>query len=327
VLAFADDSPVYAPKVAQWLGRFDEEHAQKHPLEEAKVKAQEKAREKAAAFQEEVKKAEKLAGRAAQLAMDGVPEAGSRQLLRHDPLTKGHELFKTRCAACHSFTTRSGEKGDKFEGFVKGDFKASDLGDYASEPWIRGLLEDPSGAKYFGRTELKGMKKWKASVLKARKKMSKDDIAKEEADLSQIARWLAEQAHPADKRDKKLEELARPLFDDHCASCHKVGKDGGEEAPDLTNYGSQAWLRGMILAPGHKSRHGDKNAMPAFRPLDGPGTEIALQEFLDSNPGFPKDKILELSDMDRELIVRFVTRDFRVVFGGDTISGVQRSDR
>jgi ubiquinol-cytochrome c reductase cytochrome b subunit len=313
-LAFASDSPEWAPKAAGYLGGSDAD--------------QQKAKEEAEGFQTKVEHAHVLATRAATLAMSGVPDDGARQLLRNDPLTKGHALFETNCASCHSFTT---QPGDPFKGFTKGDFKASDLGNYGTSAWIRGLLENPSGPHYFGRTDLNGMKGWKAKLLKKRARLKKDDpkeaaaaIATQEKELDTIAKWVADQAKSADKRDTKLAETARPLFEDHCASCHKIGKDGGETAPDLTNYGSQAWIRGMLMAPGYKTRYGDKNKMPAFRNLEGPGSEIALQEFFDSNPDFPKDRILQLSDVERELIIRFLTRDDRVVFGGAAISGVRK---
>ena len=79
--------------------------------------------------------------------------------------------------------------------------------------------------------------------------------------------------------------------------CHKVEKretgrqelqwvkDGGDLGPDLSNYGSAAWLdRAMIMNPGHKIRYGDNNLMPTFRNTDGPGSESLLQESREANP-------------------------------------------
>ncbi len=303
LLAFAADSPHWAPKAVEYLG--------------GTAKEQEKAKEAAEEFDDKVHKAHKLAERAARLAMAGVPDEGARQLLRNDPGSTGYEQFKVNCAACHAFTP---QKGDDFEGFTKGEFKASDLGNFGTEPWIRGLLNDPSDPKYFGRTKLKGMTKWKAGVLKERKGMQAKEIAEEEEEFDQVARWLADQAHPPEDRKRDLDKTARPLFDKHCVGCHTVGKGGGESAPDLTDYGSGRWVRGMMMSPGHKSRYGDKNTMPAFRNLEGPGADIALEEFFVSNPDFPKDKVLHLTSVQRELIIRFMLRDPRVVFGGRNIA-------
>lgn len=303
LLALASDSGEWAGKAVGYTGGTPE--------------AQKEAQEAATEFQKKVKIAHDLAGRAAQLAMAGVPDDGGRQLLRQDPGTRGMDLFQNNCAVCHSFTPRS---GDSFEGFTKGEFKASDLGDYASEKWIRGLLENPGDGQYFGRTPLKGMMNWKKGILKERKDADKKAIADEEAEFDQIAKWLADQAHPPEQRDRELEKKGRPLFENHCATCHCFGKEGGDTAPDLANYGSARWIRGMIMAPGHKNRYGDKNQMPAFRNLEGPGSEVELEEFYDNNPEFPRDKILHLSDIQRELIIRFMRRDPRVVFGGKSIA-------
>jgi ubiquinol-cytochrome c reductase cytochrome b subunit len=301
VLAFASDSPEWAGKAVGWTGGTPEEQA--------------KATEDAKELDKKVHEAHVLSQRAAQLAMFGVPDVGGRSLLRQDPATKGYDLFKKNCGACHSLTP---QKGDTFEPITKGEFKAADLGGFGTEPWVRGLLNNPSDPKYFGRTSLKGMTRWKAGVMKQRKTMDKTEIDKEEAEFDAVAKWLVKQD------DKQLVKAGKEAFDNQCASCHKVGKDGAEDAPDLTNYGSQAWVRGMIMAPGHKSHYGDRNQMPAFRNKEGPGSEVAVQEFFDSNPDFPKDKLIDMTDVERELIIRFLTHDDRVVLGGRVIAEVKR---
>jgi hypothetical protein len=60
--------------------------------------------------------------------------------------------------------------------------------------------------------------------------------------------------------------------------------------------------------------------MPAFRPKDGVGAEIGLQEFRETNEKTPDKMIQELSDVDRELIIRWILRDYRPVYGGAPIS-------
>ena len=59
--------------------------------------------------------------------------------------------------------------------------------------------------------------------------------------------------------------------------------------------------------------------MPAFRNLDGPGADVYKQEFLESSGA--KAKLIHLTDIERELIIRLVTRDHRVVFGGHPVAG------
>ena len=75
----------------------------------------------------------------------------------------------------------------------------------------------------------------------------------------------------------------------------------------------------MIMSPGSELRHGAKNEMPAFRNLDGPGAEVYKQEFLESSG--KEAKLIHLSDIDRELALRFMMRDHRIVFGGAPIAG------
>ncbi len=309
-LAFIDDSP----ELQQKLGAADK----------AKL-------EKAEAFQRSVKHAEEMAHRAANLAMTGVPEEGGRSLLRNDPLTRGQELFKTHCASCHAFTARP---GDPIEGFPRDQSrKASDLGDWGTRQWIRGLLRDPNDPHYFaGVPQLTGMKNWKKRVLTRRDKLAakdpdkaKQEIAQEEADFDEIAAWLGHE----EKRTKEQDARALAAFEDRCGECHRVGKTGGETAPDLTGYGTADWVRGMILAPAAKSRYGQyyedpdklKGLMPAFADLETPGAKQALQE---RNPNLPESMVNLLSDVDRELVIRFMVRDYRVVFGGKEIAAAPK---
>ena len=62
-----------------------------------------------------------------------------------------------------------------------------------------------------------------------------------------------------------------------CTDCHRV-RDQGElgSAPDLTGYGSHAWLRGMISDPNHERFYGNKrnDRMPAFLKFDDPNGNL-----------------------------------------------------
>jgi hypothetical protein len=87
-------------------------------------------------------------------------------------------------------------------------------------------------------------------------------------------------------------------------------------------------------------RYGARNTMPAFRDLEGPTAELTklelhqakallLKEILDDDPEADKKrqaineatKKVALNDIDRELIIRWLLKDYRVVFGGEPISG------
>ncbi len=281
---------------------------------------------------EKFKQAAVAARRAVQLAHFGIPAEGAKDLLRHDPMTRGRKLFETHCASCHSYTLTEPE-GD-FTGFAdpKIRYSASDLGDFPSAAWNRGLLRDPSDPKYFGRTKLVGMKKWIEGIRESQAERKKEDpaaaakeIAQQEHEFDVIARMLGQQRLPADQRDPQVEKEGRTFFfkkPGGCAACHSLDGKGSESAPDLTGYGSQDWIRLMMMAPAHVQRHAAKNFMPAFRDLEGPAADVHTREFRDAHGD--DAKVIHLSNIERELIIRFMTRDGRVVFGGQAVGGPKR---
>jgi quinol-cytochrome oxidoreductase complex cytochrome b subunit/cytochrome c2 len=326
-----------------------------------------KAVEHAEHHQKEVHKAEILAKRACQLAMDGTPVEGGQFLLRNDPKTSGRKLFEMKCGSCHSF---SKQPGDFFEeGWHPKDKDgkstaiASDLGNFGSKDWVLGLLKNSLDDKYFGLVKiperddddkivkdkdgkpilvhgLTGMKGWKASIKKMRESKKKPwnekQIQEQEELFTVIAEFVAEQSKPREKRNVEIVDKGHEAFENpsnKCADCHTIEKrekvgdkgfkwasQGGETAPDLSNYGSAEWLRGMIMRPGHDTRYGKKNQMPAFRDRDGPGAEIHFDEFRRTNKETPENRILHLPDVEREMIIRWMLRDYRPVFGGTTIA-------
>jgi ubiquinol-cytochrome c reductase cytochrome b subunit len=283
--------------------------------------------EAAKAFRHRLKEAEEKAKRAVQLAHDGIPQEGGNLLLRNDPATQGPRLFEKNCAACHGKS-------------------ASDLTGFGTEKWIRGLLKDPSSPKYFGLVKgkdndgkeellLTGMIDWRARIDSERMPMTQEQKDEQDTTFDKIARFVADQGKPKDKRDEKLTKEVRPLFLTKCAGCHgfedywaKERSGKTPKAPDLTDYGSAEWLRLMIMAPCAKSRYGasaTSNHMPAFRPMDGPAAQVPLLEFKLAYPDIEKKPgIVNLPDVDREILIRWLTNDDRVVFGGQPISGVKK---
>lgn len=182
---------------------------------------------------------------------------------------------------------------------------------------------------------LDGMYNWRLAVEAQRKEdmMNEAEIAKQEKDFDKIAEWLSEQRKPREERDANIvfgggqEAFFKGAH--KCSGCHKVEKAekadgkaikysraGGSTGPDLSNYGSADWIRGMIMNPGHKTRY-KTNYMPAFRNLDGPGSEISVQELQDTAKG---TEVQHLPDIERELIIRWILRDYRPVFGGAPIA-------
>jgi ubiquinol-cytochrome c reductase cytochrome b subunit len=291
--------------------------------------------EKARLFQQELAHAEEAAHRAVQLAQDGVPAEGAVYLLRRDPLTRGPELFRQHCATCH--TAGDAIPNDKAT--------ASDLEGFGTEKWIRDLLSDPDSPKYFGRTKLKAMSNW---VKRIRKPATAKEV---DADFDLVAKWLAGHPRGPIPKEEDPSAFARGYraFESRCSECHPYQGTGGGGTlgPDFTGYGDADWLRLMIMAPHDPSRYGwrNRNTMPLFRDLEGPTAGVTQQEvhrireylrkaIADDAPAEERAKkeeeidaatrLAHLSDIDRELIIRWLLKDDRVVFGGEPITAPPR---
>ena len=279
-------------------------------------------------FRNKQEEADQLAKRAVQLADAGIPEEGAIYLLRRDPLTQGTKRFEENCASCHNH-------GKEFH---SAKATASDLAAFGTEEWIGGLLHDAATARYFGHTKLRTMSNWvRARWAEAAKDQAR--AQKLRADFNRIAGWLA--VHPGrDKiQDEKKPGFAEGLktFENRkCLTCHTFQSEGEAKGPDLTGYGDADWLRVMLLMPYHGARYGSRNRMPAFRDLESSATadtvrqevrlgkELLLKDLGDDPEAEKKareaTRVVQLSAIDRELIIRWLLKDYRVVFGGEPIA-------
>jgi quinol-cytochrome oxidoreductase complex cytochrome b subunit/mono/diheme cytochrome c family protein len=281
-------------------------------------------------FRHQIELADENAERAVQLAHKGIPAEGPVLLLQRDPMTAGKALFKQHCNTCHRY-------GDIFPA---GGLKASDLGGFGSpdeekrKKWIRGLLENPGHKDYFGLTNLKIMKKWrKDTVEPALKAMNPKEKEEYNAWLDQMAGWLASQPTKDPPEDNAKAKVAKGPFaagfrafmdvdrtkPGRCSACHSYKGFGSSSAPDFAGYGSAEWLRLMIMAPAHDLRHSGHNEMPAFRDTLAPGSEV--HDLFFNKEAYKAVGIMPLSDIERELIIRFVLQDDRLVFFGRPITG------
>ncbi|HEV8062294.1 MAG TPA: cytochrome b N-terminal domain-containing protein [Gemmataceae bacterium] len=293
-------------------------------------------------LRQEQEEAERLATRAVNLAHAGVPADGATLLLRRDPQTRGPALFRENCATCHSYGS-----------FIPNEkAAASNLDGFATEPWIDRLLLNPGHADFFGRTKLTTMRGFIEETFPNffipaadQDKLPAEEnqaLEKDKADLKEIAHWLSK--HPrnsSDRHDTNAFKEGQKLFKERtCSGCHAYEGQGGtrsNKGPDLTGYGDAAWLREMIMAPASPKRYGETNAMPSFRDLEGAdaatvrlenaqirdllakiptkGDADARRKEIDS-----AHRLAQLSDVDREIIIRWLTGDQRVVFGGDPVA-------
>jgi ubiquinol-cytochrome c reductase cytochrome b subunit len=195
----------------------------------------------------------------------GIPSSGAVTLLRADPLTQGPRLFAQKCASCHRY-----DGGDAVGGKLKDPQSASDLKGFGSPEWLAGLL-DPAqidSTNYFGGTKLHDgkMVKFVKKEIAGYTADQKQQLQKAIAALSAEAQLKSRQAE--DQRDAATIEEGKKLIsgDLRCTDCHQFHKkDEDASAPDLTNYGSRAWMMTFLNNPSHPDFYGKLNdRMPAF---------------------------------------------------------------
>lgn len=210
-----------------------------------------------------------LAQRAKELADgEGIPAGGALALLRSDPKSQGPRLFQ-QCASCHSKVNAEGI-GIKAE-----KPSAPNLEGYASRKWIAGILDAKQivGENYFGSNP-KFRRGEMVNFVKEMWKDAEDDeeYAKElKGEIEAIAAGLSAEAHlksqqAMDAKDGALIAKGRELITERCTDCHRFGAKKGAGAPELTGYGSEPWLRGIIANPADARFYGSKNdRMPAYK--------------------------------------------------------------
>jgi quinol-cytochrome oxidoreductase complex cytochrome b subunit len=274
------------------------------------------------AFRHKVHDADEKSSRAVVLAHRGIPPEGAILLLQRDPMTAGKALFKENCALCHSYGTTftGGAMASDLAGFADADPKKR-------EEWLRGLLHKPDDIKFLGGNKSLGrMAKWRKERDEEIKDMNVQQKKEFDDWLNRVTVWLASQPNnpPPGRRDHgEFAEAYRAFFNDemsgYCGDCHKYQGKGGSRGPDLTGYMSAEWVRLMVLAPDHESRYPTTNGMPPFRETVGPGADVfKLLPVVKNAKTLP---VIPLSDVERELIIRFLCQDDRLVFFGRPITG------
>ena len=165
--------------------------------------------------------------------------------MRLDPFTRGAAVLDAKCLGCHQFGGRG-----------MGEVSASDLKNFGSKEWIRGLLEKPDSDAYFGKSpENDGMIEWKRTTKLDAKQL--DDVADFTASFAQIPadmsidEWLNSPGvadHPGNE-----------LFQKDCGKCHAIeGYTDGDlrDSPNLFAWGSPQWTARMIRKPHADDRYG-----------------------------------------------------------------------
>ncbi len=221
-------------------------------------------------FQAQRKVADESRRRAILLANDpgiGVPPEGSAYVLRFDPLTHGGAVLEKKCLSCHYLGGKGQVTRDASGKETSSPQVASDLKDFGSYAWIRGLLENPSSDTYFGKVpQCDGMAEWKKSS-----KLSKTDLDKIAAFVASFAN-IAPDMTPEEWLNSPgvSDHPGLDLFSKNCGECHVVEgltEGGTRDAPKLFAWGSPQWMARMIHKPGAPDLYGyleAKDQMPAF---------------------------------------------------------------
>jgi ubiquinol-cytochrome c reductase cytochrome b subunit len=183
---------------------------------------------------------QRRAERAIMLADKGIPVGGPLEMLRMDPLTRGPDVYAQHCNKCHVL-----------DGV--GERDAPDHTGYGSREWIFGLVHNPDDNHYFGKTKLDDMKPL-------------GKIGDEK--IHAVTEFLFSLGHEANDPpfDTALAERGKQVFKDTCMDCHLYEGDGANlfEGPDMTGYGSRAWISRQIKDAGAETQYGELNKMPKF---------------------------------------------------------------
>jgi len=222
-------------------------------------------------YQEKLAAGRDLAERVRELAESpqGIPPAGAAALLADDPKTQGPRLFDQYCASCHGSAAASADR----EGTT-----APALSGFASRHWLEGLLDPKqvAGPKYFGNT------KFKNGPMVDFVKEDAAEVKKDELEAILLA-VSAEAERPTegedDRRDAAKIAVGRALLSARkapCTDCHTFHGKGTHQGPDLTGYGSRAWISGLVGDPAHARFYGKLNdRMPSYAGTHAdPGSRI-----------------------------------------------------
>lgn len=247
----------------------------------------------AEAARDKARRAVELAG-----SPDGIPPDGALAMLGRDPMLQGPVLFRQQCAACHSHfdPTEADAEGPLHVAAVEPT--ASNLWRFGSREWVAGILnpETIAGPHYFGNTALveQTMVDFVQTTIGSElESLEGDELAAFRRKIEDVTYAVSAEAQLAYQNGSEAEgEVAERIAagralminDFECIGCHKFHDEGTlGEAPDLTDYASRDWLRGIIRDPTHERFYRDMNdRMPAFAPnSDDAGAALLTPDEID----------------------------------------------
>jgi ubiquinol-cytochrome c reductase cytochrome b subunit len=220
-------------------------------------------------FQKERVKADERASAANRAAMAGIPPEGPLAMMKRVPELRGPELFDKHCASCHVLGSHGVEK----------DRSATKLDGWSTEAWILEMIHDPDGDARFGRTIYKG----EMPSVDVKPPDAATFTPMSDPDKKAVAAFLASQGdEPGDvvppgalRADAARVAKGKELFTTRCTTCHLFKGEGDDSdqglAPEMSGYGSIAWVRAQIANPATKATYREhaldadrKGHMPRF---------------------------------------------------------------
>ncbi|MBX2811798.1 MAG: cytochrome bc complex cytochrome b subunit [Myxococcales bacterium] len=184
--------------------------------------------------------AEREARRAQQLALTGIPPEGASAMMNRDPLVRGERIFRSRCRSCHAL-----------EGYVSDEPKGPDLTAYGSKPWLRQLLRDPGGPRFFGKTKITdGM-------------LSYAYLSEESLQQLTNMLWSLKKYGGIAVSDLSISDQL--VAESECEDCHDFEEEYAVEGPSLAGFQSDRWVMSMLENSSAEHLYGEESEMPEFK--------------------------------------------------------------
>ncbi|MEK7699464.1 MAG: c-type cytochrome, partial [Planctomycetota bacterium] len=96
--------------------------------------------------------------------------------------------------------------------------------------------------------------------------------------------------------------LGKKIYETSCRGCHKVHGEGGDTAPDFTDFGSREWVAGLLKNPKDAKYFKESGAMP---PTNLPDESLLdMSEFLLSQSGGLLNPNMERVAKGKELVLK-----------------------
>lgn len=229
--------------------------------------------EKSEKYLRAVDRAEEDADRAKELAGRPtlIPPTGALSMVNEDSKIQGRRLFDQNCSGCHTHFDPDAPDAETIHKNQLDRASAPNLYGFAGRRWFERLLDPKliAGPQFFGHTKL--VKSDMVDFVNDTWTDSKTWSPEQKKQV--IAALVAEtdlpgHAAPAAAEQETIKKGQALLKDaDRCGQCHNFhAKDTGSfTAPDLTGYGTKAWLTAFVAEPAHKRFYGDNNdRMPSF---------------------------------------------------------------